>query len=109
MSVGRCSKGVDRVFDGSSKLLAIAEETNHQIMHRRRCGKAHRATHQTLDPDPQMNVLALDFLRMLLVNLMLLWVDMLRVSPPSIGVTPSTPARYRACRAQAGPYRRSVA
>jgi len=78
MSVGRCSKGVDRVFDGSSKLLAIAEETNHQIMHRRRCGKAHRATHQTLDPGSQRNVVALNFLRMLLVNLMLLWAEQCR-------------------------------
>jgi len=39
--------------DGSSKLRAIDEETNNQIMHGCRFAKAHRAMHETLDPYPQ--------------------------------------------------------
>jgi len=34
--------------------------------------------HQTLDPGSQMHVVALNFLRMLLVNLMLLWAEQCR-------------------------------
>jgi hypothetical protein len=66
--------------DGSSKLKAIDEETKHQIMPGRRFGKAHRTTQETLDPRPQGQMLALDLRRMLLANLMLLWVDMPGVS-----------------------------
>jgi len=72
--------------DEEPKLIAIDEETNDQIVHRRRCGKANRATHETLDPGPQIDVFALDFLRMLLANVMLLRVDMPLVSPPPIRV-----------------------
>ena len=36
--------------DGSSKLIAIDEETDHEIVHGRRFGKTDRATHQALDP-----------------------------------------------------------
>ena len=36
----------------ASKLIAIDEETDDQIVHRRRFGKANRATHETLDPCP---------------------------------------------------------
>jgi hypothetical protein len=36
------------------KLVAIDEETNDQIVHRRRFGKANRAAHETLDPGPQI-------------------------------------------------------
>jgi hypothetical protein len=46
----------------------------------RRFGKAHRTTQETLDPRPQGQMLALDLRRMLLANLMLLWVDMPGVS-----------------------------
>src|SRR5215510_10084327 len=62
----RCFRAVDPLSDRSSKLIAIDEETNHQIMHGRRFGKANRATHETLDPGPQIDVFALDFLRILL-------------------------------------------
>jgi hypothetical protein len=36
--------------DEEPKLRAIDEEANHQIVHRRRFGKAQGATHETLDP-----------------------------------------------------------
>ena len=84
--MGRCFRAVDPLSDGSSKLIAIDEETNHQIMHGRRFGKANRATHETLDPGPQIDMFALDFLRVLLAHMMLLWIDVSFVSPPSIGV-----------------------
>jgi hypothetical protein len=38
--------------DEEPKLIAIDEEANHQIVHRRRFGKADRAMHQPLDPRP---------------------------------------------------------
>ena len=81
--------------DEEPKLIAIDEETNDQIVHRRRLGKANRATHETLDPGPQIDVLALDFLRMLLANVMLLWVDMPLVRSPSIGVKPRDTKRLK--------------
>jgi hypothetical protein len=52
MSAGRCSKDVDPVLDYHSKLVAIDEEANHQIVHGRRFRKANGATHETLDPGP---------------------------------------------------------
>jgi len=55
-------------------------------VHRRRFGKANRATHETLDPGPQIDVFALNFLRMLLAHVMLRRVDMPLVRPPPIRV-----------------------
>ena len=72
MNIRRCFKGVDPMLDSYPKLVAIDEEADHQIVHRRRFGKANRATHETLDACPQINVFALDFLRILLAYLMLL-------------------------------------
>ncbi len=72
--------------DEEPKLIAIDEETNDQIVHRRRFGKANRATHETLDPGPHIDVFALDFLRLLLANVMLLRVDMPLVRSPPIRV-----------------------
>ena len=43
--------------DGSSKLIAIDEETDHEIVHGRRFGKTDRATHEPLDPHAQIDVL----------------------------------------------------
>src|SRR6266850_492662 len=82
-SIGRCFRAVDPLSDGSSKLIAIDEETNHQIMPGRRFGKANRATHETRDPGPQLERFALDVLRVLLANVMRLWLDVSFVSPPS--------------------------
>jgi hypothetical protein len=81
--------------DEEPKLIAIDEETNDQIVHRRRFGKANRATHKTLDPGPQVDVFALDFLRVLLANVMLFWVDMPLVRPLPIRVKPRNPKRLQ--------------
>ena len=62
----RCFRAVDSMSDESPKLIAIDEETDHQIVHRRRFGKTNRATYKPFDPRPQIDVLALDFLRVLL-------------------------------------------
>ena len=74
--------------DEEPKLIAIDEEANHQIVHSDRFGKAHGATYKPLHLGPQIDVLAFDFLRILLPHRVLLWVDMPLVRPPSIGVKP---------------------
>ena len=74
--------------DEEPKLIAIDEEANHQIVHGDRFGKTYGAAHQPFDPGPQVDVLAFDFLRIRLANVMLLWGDMPLVRPPSIGVKP---------------------
>jgi len=74
--------------DGSSKLISIEEQPNHQIVHLFRLGKAQRATNQPLDPGPEIDVLALDFLRILLAHLMLLGSEMPLVGSPSVCVKP---------------------
>ena len=40
------------MLDGYPKLIAIDEETDHQIVHGRRFGKANGATHEPLHPGP---------------------------------------------------------
>src|SRR5262245_25762365 len=72
--------------DGSSKFIPIDEEPNHQIVHAFRLGKAQRATHQPLDPGPEIDGLALDFLRVLLAYVMLLGSEMPLIGPPAVGV-----------------------
>src|SRR5215468_7499367 len=72
--------------DGSPKLIPIDEQPNHQIVHLFRLRKAKGATHEPLNPGPQIDVLALDFLRILLAYVMPLWVDMPLVGSPSIRV-----------------------
>ena len=84
--MGRCSKGVDLVLDGYPKLVAIDEESDHQIVHGRRFGKANRAAHETLNPCPQIDVFALDFLGVLFADGVLLGLDMPLIGAPAIGV-----------------------
>ena len=48
--------------EGPPKLVAIDEEADHQIVHGRRFRKTNRAAHETLDPCPQIDVLALDLI-----------------------------------------------
>jgi hypothetical protein len=67
------------------KFIAIDEETNHQIVHRCRFGKTNRATHQTLDPSAHSDVFALDGLRVLFPDYVLLRGNMSFVGTPSIG------------------------
>ena len=68
--------------DEEPKLIAIDEEANHQIVHGDRFGKANSAAHQPFNPGPQIDVLAFDFLRILLPHRVLLWIDMPLVRPP---------------------------
>ncbi len=70
----------------SPKLIAIDEETNHQIVHGCRLGKANRATYEPLDPSPEIDVFALDGLRVLFTDDVLLRNEMALVCPPTIGV-----------------------
>jgi hypothetical protein len=73
------------VLDCYPKLVAIDEQADHQVVPGRRFGKANATTHETLDPCPQIDVFALDFLRVFLANVMLLWVDVPLVRPhPSV-------------------------
>ena len=70
----------------SSKLIAIDKEADHQIVHGCRFGKANRATYEPLEPSPQIDVFALDGLRVLFTDDVLLRNDMPLVRPPTIGV-----------------------
>jgi len=79
--------------DGSSKLIAIDEETKHQIMHPCRFGKANRATYETFDPGAQIDVLAFDLLRMGFANRVLLGIEMALVGTPPIRVKSSDTKR----------------
>ncbi len=74
------------MLDEESKVIAIDEETDHQIVHCRHFGKTNRTTHKMLDACAQIDVLAFDFLRILLAYVMLFGGDMPFVRPPSIGV-----------------------
>jgi hypothetical protein len=75
---------VDLVLDGSSELIPVDEEADDQVVHPLRLRKADRAAHQALDPCPQVDVLALDFLHMFFADHLLLFIDM-----PLVGAQPS--------------------
>ena len=87
-AAGRCSRAVDSMSDGSPKLVAIDEETHDQIVHGCRFGEANGAAYKPLNASPQIDVLALNFLSMLLADDVLLRRDMPLVSTPSIRVKP---------------------
>ena len=84
--VRRCLTGVDSRSKGSSEFVSIDEQSNHEIVHALRLGEAQRAADEPLDPGPQIDVFALDFLRVLLAHLMLLGIEMPLVGPPAVGV-----------------------
>jgi len=73
---GRCLTGVDARSKGLSEFISIDEESNHEIVHALRLREAQRAADEPLDPGPQIDVFALDFLRVLLAHLMLLGIEM---------------------------------
>ena len=64
------------MLDGSPELITVDKQSNDQIVHTLRLRKADRAAHQPLDPRPQVDVLALDPLRVLFADGVLLWDDM---------------------------------
>jgi len=55
-------------------------------VHALRLGEAQGTADKPLDPGPRIYVFALDFLRVLLVHLMLLSIQMPLVGPPAVGV-----------------------
>ena len=63
-------------------------------MHLFGLGKTEGATYQPLDPRPQIDVFALDFLRVLLAHMMLLWVDVPLVRALPIGVKAGKTKRF---------------
>ena len=68
------------------EFVSIDEQPNHEIVHALRLGEAQRAADEPLDPGPQIDVFALDFLRVLLAHLMLLGIEMPLVGSPAVGV-----------------------
>jgi hypothetical protein len=76
ISLGRCFRAVDSMSDGSPKLIASDEQPNHQGVHAFRLGKADRPAYQPLDPGPQIDVLAVDLLRMCCADRVLLCLPM---------------------------------
>jgi hypothetical protein len=85
-SLRRCLTGVDSISKGLPEFVSIDEEPNHEIVHALRLGEAQRAADEPFNPRPQIDVFALDFLRVLLAHLMLLSIQMPRVGPPAVGV-----------------------
>ena len=83
------------MLDGYPKLVAIDEEPDYEIVHGRRLGKTDRATYEPFNPCPQIDVFALDFLRVFLANVMLLWVDVPLVSTPPIRVKAGNTKRFQ--------------
>ena len=81
------------MLDGEAKFITIDEEADHQIVHRGCFREANRTTHQTLDSRAQVDVLTLDFLRVLFAHLVLLSVEVPRVGAPPIGVKSSDTKR----------------
>jgi len=55
-------------------------------VHDRCFGQADRATHEPLDPGPQIDGLAFDLLRLCFANCVLLGIDMALVGTPPIGI-----------------------
>jgi hypothetical protein len=64
-------------------------------VHGCRFGKANRATYEPLDPSPQIDVFALDGLRVLFTDDVLLRDEMPLVRPPSIGIETRDPKRLQ--------------
>jgi len=83
------------MLESHPKLIAIDEEANHQIVHRRRLRKANGASYEPLDPGPQVDVFALDFLRVLLAHMMLLWGDVPLVRAPPVGIKSGNTKRFQ--------------
>ena len=86
MNRRRCLTGGDSRSQGLSEFVSIDEQSNHEIVHALRLGEAHCAAYEPLDPDPQIDMFALDFLRVLLAHLMLRGSKMPLVGPPAVGV-----------------------
>ncbi len=80
---GRCVRAVDSVSESPPRLVTIDAEPKHQIVPVFHLGKTNRASHQPLHSRPQIDVRALDLLRIFLTYFVLLDLNM-----PLIGVPP---------------------
>jgi hypothetical protein len=69
-----------------SEFITIDEQSKHEIVHAFCLGAAQRATHEPLDPRPQMHVCAFDFLGVLLASLRLLGIEIPLIGPLAVGV-----------------------
>jgi len=73
----------------------LPTESERQTNSSCRLGKANRATYEPLDPSPQIDVFALDGLRVLLPDDVLRRDEMPLIRPPSIGVKARDPKRLK--------------
>src|SRR5215468_4567929 len=64
------------------KLIAIDKQSDDDVMHLGRAGKADRLAHQAFDPGAQREVLALNLLRVALARLVRIRLEMTRVRAP---------------------------
>ena len=94
-SIRRCVKGVDSRSKGTPEFVAIDEQPNHEIMHALRLGETNCATHESFDPRPQIEVFALDFLRIGLPHFVLLGVEMPLIGTPPIRIKPRDAKRLQ--------------
>jgi hypothetical protein len=78
-----------------AQIRSDGEETNHPIVHNRRFGKTHGASHETLNASPQIDTFALNGLRVLFANGMLLGGEMALVGAASIGVKARDTERFQ--------------
>ena len=74
------------VLHRQSKLIAIDKQSDDDVMHLGRSGKADRLAHQAFDPGPQREVLALYLLRVALARLVFIRIEMTRVSAPIVRI-----------------------
>jgi hypothetical protein len=85
---GRCFRAVDFISDEEPKFIAINEEPDHEIVHGRRLRKTNRATYETFDAGPEIEVFAFDLLRVLFADDMLFRGDISLVGAPPIRIKP---------------------
>jgi hypothetical protein len=84
----RCLKGVDFRSKRSREFISIDEESKHEIVHAFGLRKTNRASHSSLDPRAEIDVFALDFLRIGLPHFVLCSVEMALIGTPPIRIKP---------------------
>ena len=75
-ATGRCFRVVDCMLDEPPELIPVDKQSDDQVVHPLGLRKADRPAHQPLDPRPQVDVFALDFLGVLFADCMLRGVNM---------------------------------
>jgi hypothetical protein len=76
------------------KLIAIDKQPDDDVMHLGRAGKADRLAHQAFDPGAQRQVLPLNLLRVALARLVLMPIEMTRISAPVVRTIPRDAKRF---------------